>query len=306
MTSGWSLDDPSQSVPYLEVFGTDVGLPQTITPTDAGGFYVVDTLGGILSLPGGGGAASLVATLDYSLRGGAFLPSRFGPLAGQFLIVGGVAEVDTPAYASTMDDAFTITPYASQPGSLWSSAIVATGFGRYTGGVLVVNQGSGQDLKDGTVDFFAPDGSVTQLTGMPANVPYGGALAPQGFGDLGGNLLVSDALSGDIYAVNPNGRVRLFTTIPLGPDQGGLRQIAFAPPGWGRYNRHLFVSIDSGEVAVVDRKGMVVGKISGFAYPRGLCFTDIAGEPSLLIGDLGDFVDGLIWKAGPEDIVPVP
>jgi hypothetical protein len=152
----------------------------------------------------------VLATLDYSLRGGAFLPPEFGPLAGHFLIVGGVGEIDTPAYASTMDDAFAITPYASQPGSLWSSAIVATGFGRYNGGVLVVNQGSGQEL---------------------------------------------------------------------------------------------FVSIDAGEVAVVDRKGAVVAKISGFAYPRGLLFTEIAGEPSLLIGDLGNEV---IWKAGPEDIVPVP
>ncbi|HYF36299.1 MAG TPA: hypothetical protein VD994_13475 [Prosthecobacter sp.] len=299
--------------PALEVFGTNVGRPQTVTLTPTGDFYVVDTDNRILRLSGKGGAASVVATLDYSLRDGAFLPVEFGLLSGRLLIVGGVATTNTPAFASTMDDTFSIAlaPHAAQPSSLWSAAISATGFGRFAGGMLVLNQGSGRNLKDGSVDFFAYDGSLGRVANLPqVTVPYDFVLAPQGFGDVAGTLLVSDARSGGIYSVDANGQVRLFTTIPLGTGQSGLRQMAFAPQCFGSYRRHLFVSLSSGEVVVVDRKGTRVAKISGLIAPRGLTFADLAGEPSLLISDLGDQPaanpNGKVWRALPEHVVPVP
>jgi hypothetical protein len=72
----------------------------------------------------------------------------------------------------------------------------------------------------------------------------------------------------------------------------------------------LFVSISADEVAVVKQDGVVVGKISGFTTPRGLHFTEIDGEPTLLVADLRDqsaaTPTGKIWKTGPEDIVPTP
>src|SRR5215510_4828243 len=63
----------SPATPALEVFGTGVGRPQTLIPAPTGDFYVVDTDSKIWSLPGEGGSGSLLATLNYSLRDGAFL-----------------------------------------------------------------------------------------------------------------------------------------------------------------------------------------------------------------------------------------
>lgn len=61
---------------------------------------------------------------------------------------------------------------------------------------------------------------------------------------------------------------------------------------------------------MVKQDGVVVGKISGFTAPRGLHFTAIDGEPTLLVADLGNqpaaTPNGKIWKTGPEDIVPTP
>ena len=39
---------------------------------------------------------------------------------------------------------------------------------------------------------------------------------------------------------------------------------------------------------MVKQDGVVVGKISGFTAPRGLHFTEIDGEPTLLVADLGN------------------
>lgn len=293
-------------VPQLEVFGTGVGRPQTLVPSASGDLYVVDTDRKVWSLPGQGGTGTLLATLGYSLRDGVFLTRHFKARAGQFLILGGVATTNTPALSSTMDDAMDVTQYASQESSLWSAAIVPTGFGAYTNGVLVVNQGSGRLLRDGSLDYFAPDGSIGRVADLPElSVPYGGSQV-FGLGEFSGTALVTDARTGDIVSVNSQGLVQPFATIPLGAGQTGLRQIAQAPQGWGAYSRHVFVSIAAGEVAVLDKYGIVVAKITGFATPRGLRFVDIEGEPTLLVADTGSAgTTPRVWKAGPEDIVPL-
>jgi hypothetical protein len=133
------------------------------------------------------------------------------------------------------------------------------------------------------------------------NVPFGAALAPRGFGDVGGTLLVSDAGGGGIYSINPTGRVSLFTTIPLGTGQSGLRQMTFAPSGWGRYSGSLFVSLNTRDIVIVGRNGSIIGRISGTFNPRGLLFTTLAGTASLLFSDVST---DAIRRAGPGDIVP--
>lgn len=296
------------------IFGTGVGRPQTLTRSPDGDFYVVDTDRRVLRLPAAGGTGTVLATLTYSLRDGAFLPREFNDHEGRFLIVGGVASTNTPAHASTMDDSFSVAQYATQgpdPGALWSSIILPTGFGQYTRGALVLNQGSGQLLNNGTIDYFAPDGSVSKFVDLPQiSVPYGGVQVPPGVGSLSRKLLVSDARSGMILSVEQNGDVNHFTNISLIAPQSGLRQMAFAPDGWGAYSRHLFVSISAGEVAVVNRDGTVVGKITGLIAPRGLLFTKIEGVPSLLIADTGNQPstnpNGRVWQAGLQDISSVP
>jgi hypothetical protein len=119
---------------------------------------------------------------------------------------------------------------------------------------------------------------------------------------VGGTLLVSDANGSGIYSVDSAGNVSLLTTIPLGVGQSGLRQIAFAPTGWGLGTGNLFVSITSRDIDVVNSSGSVIGRISGMFSPRGLLFTTLSGRPTLLFSDIST---GRILKAGPGDIVPV-
>jgi hypothetical protein len=283
----------------VSVFATGVVIPETIERTAAGDFFVTDADadGAIWSVPAAGGTATQVASAGYSLLGGVVLPASFGSVGGQFLVVGADG---TLASASTMDASNTVTPYASQADSAWTTPVVASSFGRHTGEVLVTNQGTGS--RDGSVDIFTPSGTVGRLTNLPSvSVPFGAALAPRGFGAVGGTLLVSDAGGGGIYSVNPTGRVSLFTTIPFGTGQSGLRQMAFAPSGWGRYSGNLFVSFNIRDIVIVSRNGSILGRISGTFNPRGLLFTTLAGDASLLFSDVSTDV---IRRAGPEDIVP--
>jgi hypothetical protein len=282
----------------VSVFATGMDAPEAIAPAASGNFFVTDARadGPIWSVPAAGGTATQVASAGYSLRDGVFLPASFGSVGGQFLVVGGDG---TLASASTMDASFTVTPYASQANSAWTTPVVASGFGRHNGEVLVTNQGTGS--RDGSVDIFTPSGTVGRLTNLPSvNVPFGAAQAPAGFGAVGGTLLVSDGGAGGIYSVNPNGRVSLFTTIPLGTGQSGLRQMAFAPSGWGRYSGNLFVSLNTRDVVIVSRNGSIIGRISGTFNPRGLRFTTLAGNASLLFSDVSI---GVIRRAGLGDIV---
>jgi hypothetical protein len=284
----------------VSVFATGMVIPETITRTAAGNFLVTDAEGDgpIWSVPAAGGTATQVASAGYILLGGVFLPASFGSVGGQFLVVGSDG---TLASASTMDASNTVTPYASQADSAWTTPVVTSGFGRHSGEVLVTNQGNGTE-STGSVDIFTPSGTVGRLANLPSvNVPFGAALAPRGFGDVGGALLVSDAGGGGIYSVNPTGRVGLFTTIPLGAGQSGLRQMAFAPSGWGRYSGHLFVSLNTRDIVIVSRNGSIIGRISGSFNPRGLLFTTLAGNPSLLFSDVSTDV---VRRAGPGDIVP--
>jgi hypothetical protein len=288
----------------VSVFATGMGVPETIARTAAGDFLVTDAddSGPIWSVAAGGGPATQVASTGYSLRDGVFLPAGFGSVGGQFLVVGGDGVENGTAFASTIDASHTVTPYASQANSLWNTPVVVSGFGLHKGQVLVTNQGSGTGSRDGSVDIFTPSGTVGRLTNLPmVDVPFGAAQAPAGFGTVGGTLLVSDAQGGEIYSVNPTGRVSLFTTIPLGTGQSGLRQIAFAPSGWGRYSGNLFVSLTTRDIVIVSRSGAVIGRISDTFNPRGLLFITISGSPTLLFSDTST---GVIQRAGPGDIAP--
>jgi hypothetical protein len=285
------------------VFATGTNGPETITKAATGGFLVTDVDGTVWGVAADGGSASSLATVPYSLRGGLVLPPTFGSLSGDFLVVGGDANVGGTAFASTMDSAFAITPYQTQPASLWTQPVLATRFGAHSGDVLVTNQGDGTGTFNGSVDFFAPDGSVGTVATLPAvNVPFGADLAPRSFGEFGDALLVSDAASGELSSVDATGHVRSFATVPLADGQSGLRQIAFAPRGWRGYSNLLFVSMDNGSINVVDRDGVVVGKIAGEFSPRGLLFTPISGSPALLFSDIAT---GRILKASPDDVTPI-
>jgi hypothetical protein len=163
----------------------------------------------------------------------------------------------------------------------------------------------------GAVDVIAPDGSVSLLARVSV-ASFGLGFAPAGFGSVGGDLLVTDAFSGNIYAVNPAGNVSLFATVPLNsPEQTGLRQVAFAPSGFGPFAGDLFVSVSgsnngggiAGSVEVVNGAGAVIatmqqGALGAPLDPRGLTFAN----QGLLIAD----ADPSIILATPAAFSSVP
>ena len=119
--------------------------------------------------------------------------------------------------------------------------------------------------------------------------------AQSGFGLAGGDLLVSSENSGQIYRVDATGDVNLWATVPLGVNQLGLRQMAFAPAGFGAWGGDLFVSVSGsprgggtfGSVDVLNASGRLVAVLSqgtvGMPFdPRGL---DFENSNTLLIND---------------------
>jgi hypothetical protein len=197
-----------------------------------------------------------------------------------------------------MDSSHTVTLYHSQANGAWTQPVLAPSFGSLSGDVLVTNQ-------LGSVDYFTPSGGVGTLATFPSSVqPFGAALANSSFGEVGGpSLFVSNSRGNGIYTVDPAGNIKLFTTIPLdaGAGQNSLRQIAFAPKEWKKYGGDLFVSLNTAAIDVVNRDGVVVGKITGAFNARGLTFTTMSGQPTLLFSNTRN---GTILKAGPGDIVP--
>ncbi len=153
------------------------------------------------------------------------------------------------------------------------------------------------------------DGTISAL-GASGSLPYGLAFAPAGFGADGGSLLFSSANSNAIYAMSPNGILSVFASIPFGVGQTGLRQMAFAPAGFGPYGGDLFVSVSgstlgggiAGSVDIVNSAGQVVAYLAegttGAPYdPRGILFPSSA---SVLIADS----DPSILSAAPTDFTP--
>ena len=131
----------------------------------------------------------------------------------------------------------TVTPVTSQPGTQFISPVLApSGFGSVAGQVLVTDN-------DGTVRAIDQSGNLTRLPRFPGTRLFGAALAPQGFGAFGGDLLVTDAASGNVFAIDSQGNVSHFATVSLGLNQPGLRQMTFAPSGFGAYGGDLVLSI---------------------------------------------------------------
>ena len=293
------------------VFATGLSTPESITPTaSASGFFVTDADGPIWNITAGGSTSKLAdATGSVTWRGGLILPSTFTGLGGKFLAVGADVAVGGPALAYTMDTTTgALTPYhSSAQAGAWTEAVLAPSFGSLSGDVLVTNQGHPAPVPPDTttpvpasVDYFTPAGGVGTLATFPSQVqPFGAALANSSFGEVGGpSLFVSNSRGNGIYTVDPAGNIKLFTTIP---GTATLRQIAFAPKEWKKYSGDLFVSLSAGAIDVVNRDGVVVGKITGTFNARGLLFTTMSGQPTLLFSNTAGHN---ILKAGPGDIVP--
>jgi hypothetical protein len=303
----------------VTIFGTGFSLPEGISQVPAGfgtfggDFFIPDPginnagLGYIQYLPPTGGSANVFVTLPGGSEnplGGLFLPNNFGAYGGQYLAVGH----DLPgAFVMAVASDGTVTPVNSIPsgGEFVTPVLSPAGFGSVAGQVLITTNVGG----NGTVNALDQTGNLSGFASVTGAALFGAAFAPQGFGSVGGELLATDAASGRIFAIDPNGNPSLFTTVTLGLNQPGLRQIAFAPAGFGSYGGDLFVSISGsgagggtfGALVVVDGSGnviatLIVGTQLAAFDPRGLYFPD---SQDLLISSSDP-----IYHGTPQDFQP--
>lgn len=73
-------------------------------------------------------------------------------------------------------------------------------------------------------------------------------VAPRGFGHFGGDLIMPDELSGNVYATGPRGKTRLVVNAgtSAGPDTG-IESLGFVPRGFDRRRFNAFVSSAHGD-----------------------------------------------------------
>jgi hypothetical protein len=78
-------------------------------------------------------------------------------------------------------------------------------------------------------------GAVQRITETAPTVEGGLAVAPSGFGSFSGDLIAPDELSGNIYAIAPDGTSALLAEsgLPAGGDTG-VEGVAFVPTGFAR------------------------------------------------------------------------
>jgi hypothetical protein len=307
----------------ITTISTGFSLPEDIVPVPAGfgslaaGSYLVTDPtqgftgpGTIYDVPAGGGTPTVFANLGVVQPiGGLFLPSAYGADAGDFLAigrdsstgVGDVAVVNSSGTPAIVDSGVGTLQFAD-------AAVAPAGFDSAGGDVIMVNE-------DGNLSILNPDFSTSPLPGgvvpnTATSYPFGLAFAPSGFGAVSGDLLITNGDSGALYALSPSGSLSLFTTIPLGPGQVGLRQLAFAPAGFGAYGGDLLVSVSgsvsgggiAGSVDVLNSSGNVVaylaeGSVGNPYDPRGLYFSGsnvlvADADPSIFSAPASAFTPG--------------
>jgi hypothetical protein len=298
-------------------------VPETISsiPTsfNSSGGYLVPDPGPTVSnssapsniwyIPQGGGTPTIFTTVADEIRGGLFLPSSFATYGGQYLELG----VNT-VYALDSSGAST-TAAASSSYSFYSGAAIApTAYGSLGGNVFLTAQ-QGPTSGGGVLELSSTTGQLsTFVSGLPSiSAPFGMVFAPSTFGAVGGQMLVSDSESGTIDAINSSGQVSVFTTVSLNPEgQTGLRQMAFAPEGFGALSGDLIVSVSGssqgggtfGAVEAFNSAGVLVASLFvGTEFdafdPRGLEFINTSSGVQLLVSDS----DPGVYIASPSDFV---
>jgi hypothetical protein len=133
----------------------------------------------------------------------------------------GIARVDRDGHASRL---------ATVPDvdGLWG--ITLDTVGRFGYRVLVAGTSGGQTA------IFAVNcrGEVATVSRTAPTVEGGFVVAPPGFGPYGGDLIAADELSGQVWAIGPDGGVQLVAApnLPAGADTG-VESGGFVPAGFG-------------------------------------------------------------------------
>jgi hypothetical protein len=314
--------------------------PQSITPVPLGfgppgAAYIIPNGGNgdVYTIGAGGGTPTLLTPTPVGVgsSGGTFLPSNYGSLGGEFLDLGlnpgpgpgGL--VATATAISSSGVATTLVANFTQGGNnQLNSAIVApAGFGS-VGGQVLIDASGGTHIGD--IYALSTDGSTLTPFATIGTGLYGIGFAPTGFGAFGGDLFASAAFApapadtANIYAIAPNGNVSVFATVPtptafVTGQITGLRQLAFAPAGYGNYGGDLFVSVSGsqfgafgsgplGEILVFNDNGTEIADVDEGTLidpldPRGLYFAD---ANTLLVANSDPGIDSLT----PSSFSPVP
>lgn len=318
------------------VFSAGEGVPETISvvpsdfPAPPGSYFVPDAGNSQIPsqlwiVPSTGGPPISTTTLGGTTLGGTFLPASFlnppqdpfSPPQGTsgYVVANWPGGRNSTSSQLLLSNGFGFAPFgSSMPGILLTTPLLASfgptiPFGPPPPTALLVT------TQTGSVLAYDNNGNSSVFANTPLASTFGLAQAPATFGSLANAILVSDTNSGGIVAITQLGAVvNSFANIPLGPNQTGLRQMAFAPANFGAFANDLLVSVSGSEngggsfgaVVALNSLGQEVGILqAGSATdpfdPRGLTFTP---DGDLLVSDASDPI--LIFTASDFQPVGVP
>jgi hypothetical protein len=301
------------------VFGSGpYALPEGVSAGPSGTYLVSDLRNEtVYQIPAAGGAPTGSVPVGFLAAGTVDLSSYYGDLAGTYLVYGSnaseteglVAQLGPsgagPVAANAVIDTASL---------LVQAAVAPSAFGSIAAGQVVFSTASEFNSLD-VLSANALGASRFTFTGpgmTPGVGTAGIAFAPTGFGAHGGDLFVSEQSTGEIDVINAEGVATRFATLALPPQSNtGLRQIAFAPAGFGNYGGDLFVSVAGrngggglyGAIDILNGSGQIVAHYSQGSEldpldPRGLDFTAndtllfANADPQIIVASPGDFVPG--------------
>ncbi len=159
-----------------------------------------------------------------------------------------------------------------------------TGWGANSGRFLA----TGSDASGlGVIYTYASDGTrSTFVPGVPTFQPSQPLLAPAGFGNFGGQLIVANSAGREILAFSPSATVSVVATPFVSPF--GL---AFAPTGFGALGGDLFVTNgNTNEIDVVRGDGTVSPFASIPLLPGQFGLRQLEFSPSGFLPGFGDLL----------------
>ena len=299
-------------------------LPEGITG-GLGGTYLLSDADNdeVYSIPAGGGAVTTGTALGFRVFGEIALPSGYSQ-AGQYFAYGtvgnGVGAVAALTGISGLNSPTTVI--STTNGFFTTAAVAPADYGSIRAGqVVVANDPGGVGSSTPSTIEVCP----AMLRGPLFSQLCDGSgrlwhqIRPGPIWRLRWRLVRIRFGTGNLYLVDSTGDASLFATLPL-PERlqpAGLRQIAWAPPGFTLpggedIGGDLFVSIaaqnggggSTGEIDVLDASGntvahYLVGGGSTPLDPRGLFFIDNA---TLLVAN----ADPGVQQLAPSDSLRAP
>jgi hypothetical protein len=268
-------------------------LPEAIAaaPAAFGGGYLIPDANAdeVFSIGPNGGSATVFAQTAFAPLAAVTLGSYYSALNGQVLVAGG-GNAGAAVAAINQSGQVTNLFSSATAGQISGAAVAPQAFGSIAPGQVVLT------ATNGGIDVLSANGtSFSTFATLPVAIP---AFPAFGIAFDKSQMFVDDGTNGNLYSINTQGQVSLLATlpVPVGAGNGGGRQIAVAPAGFGSYGGDLFVSVsgstdgggDLGTIDVVNpTTGALVatynqGSATNPLDPRGLLFTTINGQTVLL------------------------